>query len=1494
MWWWFGYSTLAGDLLLKLIVGLDMLLLVMFQLLLTPLHFLHVDRKPPDKPFTSSWSYLHEVLWHIFVYCTGWKRTTSTIHFQRSNRCYYVRGTKRRSHYIGCKFKCAARHIRSLATLYLSLLPPTLSNHLAFASTTNSSTFSSLRNTMPYDTDSFPIKVDNCSTRCMTNSLHDFENGVSKPTSYSLEGITGHSDRGRIRIGTIVWRIEDEQGCVHQVRVPNSLYVPDIRHRLLCPQHWGYETGDIHREISNGHHIGTWCATLPTSIKLYWDQNRFSRTIPLDYNSTNVGTIYSAPGYTAFACSAHVSDDEDDDPSGNAGQGNAESSSIVPNDANHDDITQSHDSSTPAAFTTLDFDIIPPDTANMNEHETSILYGDQQEDDRNDNFESPASLWTYWHHKLGHLPNNRMRTMAANGELPKILKDCRIPLCTSCIYGKLTRKAWRTKAPLNKTRTRTITQPGACVSVDQMESTTPGFIAQMKGGLTTKRYRAMTVFVDQFSGLSFVYAQQRLTSLETVQAKHAFERFAKSHGVFISSYHADNGRFADNMFIQDCERQQQSITYCGVNAHHQNGIAEKKIRDLQDSARTMMIHANRRWPDAIVVNLWPYAIKMANDVSNATTGITGKLTPIELFANSGATTALKTFNTFGSPTYVLDKNMQAGKKLPKWHERARVGIHLGHSISHARSVSLVLSLQTGLVSPQFHVKHDDRFETLRSDSLTKPPKSQWQRMAGFTGAPRRATSTVTEGAAGTDFGRLLGFDDHFEQFDQTLQENEGAPIIQETEGATLIVDEQLMTEFGSSPDAETPITPRPGAAQMIDPSLRRSSRIPQPSRKFLESLETSHISFEANVCLDVEEELEIDLLHPLAFATSSDPDIMHVHQALRQPDREQFIEAMQKEIQDHEKRKHWVLVKRNQIPSNMRVLPAVWSMRRKRRIDTREVYKWKARLTIHGGKQEFGINYWETYSPVVKWSTIRLFLTLTLLSDWKTRQLDFVLAFPQAPVECDLYMEVPMGYKMKGNRNPKDHALKLLKNLYGQKQAGRVWYEYLSDKLLANGFTQSNFDPCVFYHKDCVLLIYVDDTIVCGRTDQAIADVVTIMKSLFDVDDQGDLADYLGVKIEHHKDGRISLTQPHLIDQILNDLHFQSNTKPADTPAFTTRILQPDDDGTPFDNHFHYRSVIGKLNFLEKSTRPDIAYAVHQCARFSANPKQSHAIAVKRIGRYLLATRDKGITMQPRDHSFDCWVDADFVGNWNPDIAMEDIGTAKSRSGGLITYAGCPLLWLSKLQTEVALSTTEAEYISLSTALREVIPLMNLCEEIKKKGWKLPCTQPTIHCTVFEDNEGAYELARMPKMRPRTKHINVKYHHFRHHVKCGKISIKKVRTTDQLADCFTKMCATHLFRKFRLSFMGWDTADSTDRGSETLSTKNVRTNLQIQRNRYTKTGKSNVQLRTKSVVQITKSYKADKSCAASRAQDRNIQALCLINSQAPKSPSHVLYQQSSS
>ena len=403
-------------------------------------------------------------------------------------------------------------------------------------------------------------------------------------------------------------------------------------------------------------------------------------------------------------------------------------------------------------------------------------------------------------------------------------------------------------------------------------------------------------------------------------------------------------------------------------------------------------------------------------------------------------------------------------------------------------------------------------------------------------------------------------------------------------------------------------------------------------------------------------------------------------------------------------------------------------------------------------------------------------------------------------------MKVPKGFRITG-KDSDDYVLKLNKNVYGQKQAGRVWNKYLETKLIKSvGFKKSKIDECVYYRGKTIYLLYTDDSILAGPCQKEIEQVIVDIKAAgLEITEEGDIQDFLGINIQHHKNkGEIELTQPHLIDQIIKYMRMEKdNVKIKDTPAMSSKVLTRDKDGKPFDGSFHYRSMIGKLNYLEKGTRSDISYIVHQCARFVEDPKESHAKALRWLARYLVGSRNKGFIMKPdRSKGMEVYVDADFAGNWDrKDTQNRD--TARSRHGYIIKYMGCPVVWKSQLQQEIALSSTESEYTGLSYALREAIPIMELLKEMTNHGFIDKYQHPTVYCKVYEDNSGALEMATVHKYRPRTKHINVKLHHFREYVDRKEIQISQIRTDEQEADYLTKPVSIEILRKLRMKVMGW-------------------------------------------------------------------------------------------
>ncbi len=214
-------------------------------------------------------------------------------------------------------------------------------------------------------------------------------------------------------------------------------------------------------------------------------------------------------------------------------------------------------------------------------------------------------------------------------------------------------------------------------------------------------------------------------------------------------------------------------------------------------------------------------------------------------------------------------------------------------------------------------------------------------------------------------------------------------------------------------------------------------------------------------------------------------------------------------------------------------------------------------------------------------------------------------------------------------------------------------------------------------------------------------------------------------------------------------------------------------------------------------------YVTHQIAKYSSDPSQSHGKAILYLVHYLKKMRNWGLKFKPDPKKgFECYCDTNFSGNWNKAIASVDPSTAKSQSDWIIFYAGCPVSWASKLHSQVALATTtEAEYIDMSQSLRDVIPVMNLLQEMREwDNYQVICTKPHVYCKVFEDNSGALELARLPKLRLRTKHITVYYHHFCKHECRGLIKIFPINTKDQIADTLTKALAQNDFQR-RCHFM---------------------------------------------------------------------------------------------
>jgi hypothetical protein len=335
-----------------------------------------------------------------------------------------------------------------------------------------------------------------------------------------------------------------------------------------------------------------------------------------------------------------------------------------------------------------------------------------------------------------------------------------------------------------------------------------------------------------------------------------------------------------------------------------------------------------------------------------------------------------------------------------------------------------------------------------------------------------------------------------------------------------------------------------------------------------------------------------------------------------------------------------------------------------------------------------------------------------------------------------------------------------------------------------------------------VYLNYVDDGILLSRDGCKIESMIDDLKTELELTREGDLSAFLGIQITKSPlDGSLTLTQEGLIQRVLLATGLQ-NSNPSTTPA-NKETLGTDKNGLIAQETWNYRSVVGMLLYLASNSRPDIAFAVHQCARFSHCPRASHEIALKKICRYLHGTSTQGLIFRPsKEFSIDCYVDSDFSGLFGTEDSQDPI-CAKSRTGYVITLAGCPLLWVSKLQTTIALSTMEAEYQALSASCRDLIPLRHTVKEASDALGISKDFKVHSHSTIYEDNSACQSQATAPKMTPRTKHIAVTYHWFREFVASGDLQVVKVNSENNLSDILTKGLVAEKFTAIRKLLCGW-------------------------------------------------------------------------------------------
>ena len=514
-------------------------------------------------------------------------------------------------------------------------------------------------------------------------------------------------------------------------------------------------------------------------------------------------------------------------------------------------------------------------------------------------------------------------------------------------------------------------------------------------------------------------------------------------------------------------------------------------------------------------------------------------------------------------------------------------------------------------------------------------------------------------------------------------------------------------------------------------------------------------------------QLNVTTKHPLPVTL--EPSC--VSQALQHPE---WRAAMSDEFNALARNGTWELVP----PSpKQNLVGCKWVFRIKRKSDG-SIDRYKARLVAKGFHQRPGLDYTETFSPVIKPTTIRVVLCLALRHSWPIQQLDVNNAFLQGSLSEEVYMAQPRGFVDDQLPN---HVCRLHKAIYGLKQAPRAWYNELATFLVSQKFVNSKADTSLFiYNHDGIIayfLVYVDDLLITGNNGCFLASFIAALSSRFSVKDMGALHYFLGVEVIPTSTG-LFLSQHKYIHDLLVCTNM-TGAKEATTPLSTTTSLTITDGSASMDAS-EFRSVVRSLQYLSL-TRPDIAFAVNKISQFMHKPTQLHWQAVKSLLRYLKGTIHHGLSLTCNPSaSLYAFSDSDWAGN--PDDRT-------STTAYILFLGGNAVFWASQKQRSVARSSTEAEYRAVAATAAELSWVQHLLGELGA----LPPTSPMIYC----DNVGATYLCANPVFHSRMKHIAIDFHFVRDHVNKGQLRVSHVSTTDQLADALTKPLSRQRFTLLR-------------------------------------------------------------------------------------------------
>jgi len=584
----------------------------------------------------------------------------------------------------------------------------------------------------------------------------------------------------------------------------------------------------------------------------------------------------------------------------------------------------------------------------------------------------------------------------------------------------------------------------------------------------------------------------------------------------------------------------------------------------------------------------------------------------------------------------------------------------------------------------------------------------------------------------------------------------------------------------------------PAPDEPAQPPLRRSERTTRPSWRKDAAEKQAAMEAEARAKRKAQREArkqreteataeatapsEIGTVAQMAYTAIHGKDTpQNYHEAISGPDADEWWKAMHEEFNLLQKRGTWELVNR---PKDRKVIGCRWTYVIKHGPNG-EITRYKARLVAQGFSQVPGLDYSDTFSPTVRLDSLRVILHYAAAHGWHRGQDDVTGAFLHSKIDHEIYMRQPEGFADGTGK-----VARLLLSLYGIKQGSYLWNKHMHEKLSKNGFTRLPSDPAVYIRQTAsdtaITAIHVDNALTISNSKSMLKGTRQLLHSLFEMKEED--PDWLmGIKLTDDRENRtVTLSQAQYAELLLKRFHMDT-CNPVSTPMEPGVRLTKTDCPTSEEekqnmSNYPYREALGGITWLAIVSRPDLAYAASLLGQYSANPGKTHWKALMRVFKYLRGTHDLALTLGKVSNADPNILTGHMDANW-----ARDADDHRSTSGYAFQLGDAVVSWNSKKQSNVATSSSEAEYVALAHGAKQALWLRYVTRDIGVcKGAELPTTE------LLSDNTAAIAIAREARFHGRSRHIGTQFHFVRERVEDGTFEITHVPTADMLADGLTK------------------------------------------------------------------------------------------------------------